>query len=578
MSKRLFIPTLILAAAGCSNSDTVTAPAERFELVWSDEFDGEAGLPPDGTRWTFDIGIGPNNDGWGNGQLEFVTDLPDNVSLDGEGNLAITARQLPVDERVTFLDRAYTAGRITTKDRYATRYGRIEARMLLPKGRGIWPAFWMLGDTFPEEAWPGAGEIDIMEFRGQDNKAVYANVHGPGYCGSPFDCGTGPVGGAFRFDGPLGFEDKFHVFAVEWDEERIAWFVDDQVYATVQPSAIAAAGGTWVFDEPFFLLLNLAVGGSFALEDPDATTPFPSTLLVDYVRVYKRVRGSDDPIEVVDIDDGVRDVPTPSALVVEPSRVVFGVGGLETLFAQDEANDRIPNGIEWTSNAPEVARVGATGVVYGTMVGSATITASINGLTDTVLVTVSSTIAPPGRIQLPMAADDHYRGRSSFGAVVGQVEGGPPLHTEDALCPRRADDNPVGSCHRVIWDGRDSQGGTSPAFTGDFWTIGGAFMDLQSAAIQLGATAVTFVAWGEVGGETITFGAGLLPNDIGTDTQPFTLTTEPTRYTVSFANLLGYDEVFSPFTWSTDNGANPDGFTFYVDDIEWVTPAQMGGN
>lgn len=568
MIKRLCIGALLSSlAAGCSSSDTVTAPEARFELVWSDEFDGLEGLPPDGTRWTFDIGTGPNFDGWGNNQLEFTTDLPQNVSLDGEGNLAITARRIPAEDQEAFVERAYTAGRITTKGKFATRYGRIEARMLLPAGQGIWPAFWMLGDTFPEETWPGPGEIDIMEFRGQDPTAVFANVHGPGYCGSPFNCGSGPVGGAFRFDSPLGFDDRFHVFAVEWDPERIAWFVDDTVYATVKPSDVAGAG-EWVFDEPFFLLVNLAVGGAFVLQDPDDTTPFPSTMLVDYVRVYKRVRGSTEPVEIVDVDDGTRAPPTPSS-VDAGQDVVFGVGRTRALVASDDAGEPILDGVEWSSSAPEIVTIGGSGVVYGRANGSATITASINGISDTVLVTVSATVAPPNRIPLPMAVDDHYLGRSTFGAVVGQVEGGPGLHTEDDMCPSRPVDA-VGNCHRIVWDGRDSQGGTTPAFTGDFWTIGGGFVNLQSEAVQQGATAVTFVAWGEAGGEQLSFGAGLDSLDGASDVQPFTLTTEPTRYTVSFVDLLGYDEVFSPFTWSAVNDNNPDGFTVYVDDIEWI--------
>ena len=573
LSTVLIVATL---AAGCSSSDGNGPPETReaeFELVWSDEFEGAQGLPPDASRWTFDIGTGPNFDGFGNAQLEFNTDLPDNVALDGQGNLAITAQRVAFEDRPTFLDRAYTAGRITTKGKFATRFGRIEARMRLPAGRGMWPAFWMLGDTFPEVTWPGPGEIDIMEFRGQDVKSVYGTIHGPGYCGSPFDCGLGPIGGVFRFDGVLGFDDRFHVFAIEWDPERIAWFVDDQLFLALKPANVVAAGGDWVFNQPFFLLLNLAVGGSFALASPDDSTRFPATFLIDYVRVLKRVRGGTEPVEVVDIDDGTRDIPSPTSIDMQPDRTFIGIGGAEQLTVVDAQGQAVANGVEWSTDNPRAVRVGGTGVVYGARVGEATITASVNGVSDSITVTVSSTIAPPNRIQLPMAVDDFYPGRSSFGAVVGQAQGGPPLHTEDDRCPMRADDA-VGECHRLVWSGRDSEGGTSPAFTGDFWTIGGAFASLQSRLVQRGATALSFVAWGANGGERISFGAGLAANDGADDTRLITLTTQPTRYTVPFIRLINYDEVFSPFGWSAVNGNNPNGFIVYVDDIQWINQAQ----
>lgn len=571
MTKILSTVVLIVAATavGCSEDDSLIQRQTDFELVWSDEFEGMAGMSPDPTRWTFDIGTGPNFDGYGNGQLEFTTDLPENVALDGEGNLAITARQVPEADRPTFLGQAYTAGRITTKDKFATRFGRIEARMQLPPGRGLWPAFWMLGESFPAVAWPGPGEIDIMEYRGQDVKAVFGTIHGPGYCGSPFDCGAGPIGGVFRLDGVLGFDDKFHVFAIEWDPERIAWFVDEQLFLVIKPSDVVARGGEWVFDQPFFLLLNLAVGGSFALEAPDDSTRFPATILVDHVRVYKRVRGATEPVEVIDIDDGIREVATPTAIEVGPDKPITGVGGLQAFDVFDGEGQPIVDGISWSSSDPSVARVGGTGVAYGANVGTATITATINGVSASAVLTISATIAPPNRIQLPMAVDDNFPGRSSFGSVVGQAEGGPPLHTEDNRCPMRANDA-VGECHRIIWDGRDSEGGTSSAFTGDFWTIGGSFQNLQSRLVQRGATAMTFVAWGSTGNEQITFGVGLPANDGASDSILFTLDTQPRRYVVPLAQLLNYDAVFSPFTWSAVNGNNPNGFTVYVDDIKWV--------
>ncbi|RMG25510.1 MAG: glycoside hydrolase family 16 protein, partial [Methanobacteriota archaeon] len=169
-----------------------------------------------------------------------------------------------------------TSARITTKGLFETQYGRIEARMKLPYGQGIWPAFWMLGSNIDEVGWPDCGEIDIMEYRGQKTSRVHASLHGPGYSGSA------PVTGSF--DLPNGrFDLAFHVFAAEWDKDYVAFYVDDHRYLKVD---IEDVPGEWVFNHPFFIILNLAVGGNY-VGPPDASTVFPQTLLVDYVRVYQ---------------------------------------------------------------------------------------------------------------------------------------------------------------------------------------------------------------------------------------------------------------------------------------------------
>lgn len=254
---------LAMCGGGCSSSQT--APQEVI-LLWQDDFEGPAGQLPDPAKWVFDIGTG-----WGNAQLEYDTDRPQNVALDGEGNLAIVARQEQYEGC------AYTSGRIKTQSRFSRAYGRFEARIKLPVGQGLWPAFWMLGANFQTVGWPACGEIDIMEYRGQEPNIVHGSLHGPGYAGGA------AVTGRFTLPGD-GFDAGFHVFAIEWGNSTITWLVDGQVYQRRGPADLPP-GTRWVFDHPFFILLNLAVGGNF-VGAPDASTQFPQAMLVDWVRVY----------------------------------------------------------------------------------------------------------------------------------------------------------------------------------------------------------------------------------------------------------------------------------------------------
>ena len=255
----LLIPVLLAACGGDEGDPTWT-------MVWSDEFEGPAGQSPSAANWAFDIGTD-----WGNQQLEYDTDRPENVSLDGNGNLSITARE------ESYMGSAYTSGRIKTQGLFEQTHGRFEARIKLPTGQGIWPAFWMLGNDIDTVNWPQCGEIDIMEYRGQEPSVVLGTVHGPGYSASAGVTARYTLQGA-RFD------TDFHVFAIEWTEDEIRWFVDGEHYHTVDPADIG--GGEWVFDHPFFILLNVAVGGGF-VGPPDESTTFPQTMLVDWVRVYR---------------------------------------------------------------------------------------------------------------------------------------------------------------------------------------------------------------------------------------------------------------------------------------------------
>lgn len=243
-----------------------------WSLVWADEFDQADGTAPSGSRWTYDLG----GDGWGNNELQTYTNRRTNSWVEN-GRLIITARK----ERFTGADnraRDYTSARLKTQGRFSWTYGRFEARMKLPRGQGIWPAFWMLGTNAPSVGWPECGEIDIMENIGREPRTVHGTVHGPGYSG-----GNG-IGHGTALPTNAVFADDFHLYAVEWTTNRIRWSVDNQTFFTVTPSSLPA-GTTWVFTAPQFLILNLAVGGSWP-GNPDATTVFPQRYEIEYVRVY----------------------------------------------------------------------------------------------------------------------------------------------------------------------------------------------------------------------------------------------------------------------------------------------------
>jgi beta-glucanase (GH16 family) len=253
----------------CQDEDNDIAN-RNYQLVWEDNFTGAANQLPDASKWTYDIGIGPGNDGWGNNELQYYTDRPENASLDGAGNLAITARF------ENFGGRAFTSARLKTKGIFDQAYGRFEARIKLPWGPGIWPAFWMLGANIDEVTWPQCGEIDIMEYRGQEPNLIYGSLHGPGYSGgAAITKSYGYTNNRFDVD--------FHIFAVEWGEDYIDYYVDDALYQRLKPED---APGEWVYNQPFFMILNIAVGGNF-VGFPTPQTPFPQTMLVDYVKVYK---------------------------------------------------------------------------------------------------------------------------------------------------------------------------------------------------------------------------------------------------------------------------------------------------
>lgn len=248
--------------------------ASEWSLIWQDDFDGEAGTPPDPDHWVHDIG----GAGWGNNEWQYYTDRPENAALDGDSALVITARQEnPSDLFCWYGKCRFTSARLTTKGKFEFTYGKVEARLKLPSGQGIWPAFWMLGANFLAKGWPNCGEIDIMENIGREPRILHGTVHGPGYSGA------NGIGNALTHNEDLA--DDFHVFGITWEPDLIRWNMDGRQYHYLTPRSLQ--GKDWVFDHDFFILLNLAVGGRWP-GYPDETTVFPQSLIVDWVRVYQK--------------------------------------------------------------------------------------------------------------------------------------------------------------------------------------------------------------------------------------------------------------------------------------------------
>jgi beta-glucanase (GH16 family) len=256
----------------------------RWELLWHDEFGGRAGRRPDAHVFTPEIGDGSASSvaGWGNSELEYYTDDPANASTDGRGNLVITARAADGSLACYYGPCRYTSARLKTQGKLEVGYGRVEARIRLPRGAGLWPAFWSMGTDLGEVGWPQAGEIDIMEWIGRQPDRVFGTIHGPGYSGGA------SFGGTRQFGRDIA--DETHVFAVEREPGEIRWYVDGILYHRATPADVAP--DQWVFDHPFFLLLNLAVGGNFG-GAVGADVAFPQSMAVDYIRVF----GAEDTAE-----------------------------------------------------------------------------------------------------------------------------------------------------------------------------------------------------------------------------------------------------------------------------------------
>ncbi len=272
---------LVGAALACaSGAATVSPPPPPppWVQVWSDEFEGQAGSSVDTTKWHFDLGDGcPGVCGWGNNEREYYRSDTSNIRLNGSGQLLIVAR-VATDSIPCYYGRCgYTSAKITTNGKTFADPGRVEARIKLAAGQGLWPAFWMLGKNIGTVGWPTCGELDIMENHGSEITSMSSAVHGPGYSGNT------PFVHVRRF--ASGGVTDFHRYAVEWDSTSIRFFVDDTLHYLVA-RGVVGQHGRWVFDQEFFVILNLAVGGNFD-HDPMSDAIFPATMQVDYVRVYK---------------------------------------------------------------------------------------------------------------------------------------------------------------------------------------------------------------------------------------------------------------------------------------------------
>lgn len=263
MIKKMILLFAICLIASCEDDETQSVTTFN-NLVLEENFEsGEI----DSSLWSFEIGTGQN--GWGNNELQYYTDRPENVKVE-DGKLIITARE------ESFEGSRYTSARMITKEKFEIQYGRIEARMKMPWGRGLWPAFWMLGSNIDEVGWPQTGEIDIMEYRGQDPNIVHGSVHGPGYSAGE------SITKSFVLDNDR-LDTGFHTYGIEWNKDYINFYIDDALYNQIKPDDVT---GEWVFNKPFFMLINMAVGGTF-VGSPSTDTVFPQTLEVDYIRVFE---------------------------------------------------------------------------------------------------------------------------------------------------------------------------------------------------------------------------------------------------------------------------------------------------
>ena len=275
----VFILLLLVSALsyGCRiDRYPVKRPSSSsYTLVWFDEFNGPDGSAPDHGKWVIETGANR----WGNAELESYTNRPENVRIE-QGQLVITARK----EIYTGSDgvrKNFTSARLKTEGLFSQTYGRFEARIKIPAGQGMWPAFWMLGNDIKSNGWPKCGEIDIMENIGKEPATVHASLHGPSS-----NAPTNDMTSIFSLPEGKKLADDYHLYAVEWEPGTLRFYLDSSLYATFTSQNWPAAG-PWVFDHPFFLILNLAVGGDWP-GSPDNTTAFPQQMLVDYVRVYAR--------------------------------------------------------------------------------------------------------------------------------------------------------------------------------------------------------------------------------------------------------------------------------------------------
>ena len=282
-SLAMLLPICLVGCVGGGGVDMddrdfdLQSGTNTWELIWADEFDGPAGASPDPAKWNFETGDGSDQGmpGWGNKERQYYTDDPANAATDGEGHLLITVRRPEEPLDCYYGPCEYTSARLNTLGKAEFTYGRIEARIRVPAGQGVWAAFWSLGADFREIGWPQCGEIDFMEFVGRLPTQVYGTLHGPGYTGGE------SFGGSRDLADPLS--ERFVVHRVDWEPGRVKWYVDGALYHSATPEEVP---GPWVYEKPMFLILNLAMGGYFG-GDTDPNLALPLSMAVDYVRVYR---------------------------------------------------------------------------------------------------------------------------------------------------------------------------------------------------------------------------------------------------------------------------------------------------
>lgn len=237
-----------------------------YKLVWQDEFNEDG--KPDDANWVYDIGNGQN--GWGNQELQYYTNRPENVQCK-DGKLTICAK------KEMYEGFGYTSTRMKTLGKYSFTHGILEIRAKLPGGTGIWPALWMLGENITSVGWPSCGEIDMMEYAGKDPDLIHGSIHNNSSFGNTVNTKTKIY---------KGVEEEFHVYSVEWTNKEIRFMVDGDNYYTYKPSEYNA--DTWPFDKPAFIIMNIAVGGGFG--GPVVDDICPQKMIIDYVRVYQKAR------------------------------------------------------------------------------------------------------------------------------------------------------------------------------------------------------------------------------------------------------------------------------------------------
>lgn len=273
MRKKITFLLAVLSVFTFSPVQPVTA-APTKKLLWSQEFNEVAGTPPSAQFFKYDLGGG----GWGNKEMQWYTE--DAVKTNGQGQLVITASKIPpaADDDLPFNcfgDCQYLSGRINTQGKIRFKYGRMEARIQLPSGEGVWPAFWLLGSNIVAKSWPTCGEIDIVELRGREPNFSIATAHGPGYSGAAGKTGIRNVG--------VSLANDFHTYAIEWAPNKITWYLDGKLYHTVSSTTVKPKA--YVFNQDFFLILNMAMGGDFDGGRLDSSIE-KAEMKIDYVRYY----------------------------------------------------------------------------------------------------------------------------------------------------------------------------------------------------------------------------------------------------------------------------------------------------